>query len=398
MGSSSSLLSRRLRSRRVSRLRSHRVGAAVAASWVADFTALSLGALSALPSGLSLSRASSATVQTSASTVVTAGIGVDVARVGDDGSGAGLVLEEARTNLQTASRAEVGGAGWNVASGTVTANFAAGPDGSNVATRSQVTAGKYSQYWDSSARTGAHCCSVWARGTSAPQTLHGDIGLPNSFTLAGAATTSWARFTNVLVLAAQQMQLACVNNPTATLDCLSDLWQCEAGAFPTEAIVTTGATATRAGERLYHATSSALVRAGRLGLEVKIRPKGSSASYSANMRLWTIDANNYAEIDKTTRVLTVVVAGASFSFPTALPAWAAGDTLEIWLEAGGGAFASRAAARVNGGATVQLGLSSSAAGTIPATGAIDLLCNGTAAQFSARVQTLRAPATRPSWA
>ena len=80
--------------------------------------------------------------------------------------------------------------------------------------------------------------------------------------------------------------------------------QSEEAAFATEYIPNdinppTAGTATRAGERIYTLTTSDWLHSSRLGLYVKLQPKGSSSQYTANMRLWTIDASNYCEIDKT---------------------------------------------------------------------------------------------------
>ena len=103
--------------------------------WSADFTALPAGAAPTLPASLVLRRASAATVQTGTSTVVTQGIGPDIARIGrpTDADPLGMIIEEGRTNLIADGR-DLGTARWQAGSAaTVTLNVSIGPDGANSA-------------------------------------------------------------------------------------------------------------------------------------------------------------------------------------------------------------------------------------------------------------------------
>jgi hypothetical protein len=108
-----------------------------------DFTTLPPGPAATLPGGLILRRASAATVQTGSSTVITAGIGPDVARIGraSDADPYALVFEEARTNLVPDSR-NLGASSWMASSmTTLTLDAAVGPDGVASADRVVVGAG-----------------------------------------------------------------------------------------------------------------------------------------------------------------------------------------------------------------------------------------------------------------
>ena len=89
----------------------------------ARFAAMPLGALATLPSGLSYSRSTAGTVQTSASTLVT-GIGVDVARIGMNG----LVIEPSTTEFLLNSRNMAAGS-WGAAGGATLTGGQSDPEG-----------------------------------------------------------------------------------------------------------------------------------------------------------------------------------------------------------------------------------------------------------------------------
>lgn len=392
----------------------HRIVTAGPILWTVDFTALAPGAVDLSATGAVLTRASSATVQTSSSTVVTAGIGNDVARVGSNGTALGLVLEETRTNFIARARDATSVAWQPGGSAPQTRPYGVGPDGdATTPTRHQISSAGSSRYYACSGMgttTAIHSC--WIRRpltTGAIQVAGTGAGTgTNCFYGTTSAGTTWQRVSAREGPIAGAFNASSGNANDATtrggiaaqaLDQVTDLHQAESGLHPTEVIITAGATGTRAGERLYYATGSSLINNGRLGLGYSIHPKGTSSQYLANMRLWTIDASNYCEVDFSTRKIVTVIGGVSYTTASAMT-WAASDQVDIWVEAGGGTLNTVAKYRVNEGSTTTLGTSGAAQGTIAASGAVDLLCNGTANQFNAWVRTLAAyrDTQRPAWA
>lgn len=351
--------------------------------------------------GLTLTRASSATVQTSASEVVTTGIGVDDPRVGRYG----LVIEEARTNLFPSARSVAG-----IAVGsndTISANYAAGPDGVASADRHQILSAGYSNYFVPGSLA-ARTFSVWIRHATASGpsciAIEGSSAL-NSTADVRTVDTTWQRVS--LYRASGQYYLlndGRTNYPGTTAgarDVVIDIVQVEAGAFATEAILTTGAAATRAGERLAIDTSARLVRSGRIGIEIRFVPKFANTDITGSWAyLWSLDGNNQAYLQKSDNKIRVWSNGASFT-TTLGPSWSAGDTVDMWIEAGGGSLVTRVVYRVNGGAATVLGTSGAPqASLVSGTGASFLSEVNTTSQSSSWVQRIRAyaPGRRPQWA
>ncbi len=386
--------------------------APVRVRWTADFTGHVQGSLTRLPGGLALARASAATVRTSIVTVTTNGIAANVARVGDDGSHTGLVLEESRENKISYARDITAGPWTTGLSVVTTANAADGPDGTaSIADRSEVAKDGYSNYFGvTNATAGYYTMSQWyKRGSvaaSAQIVLYVDS--TGSFVASGGdAPEAWQRIAVTKNHASGDVYASPANGLDGTAgggvlnaarDVLTDLMQLEFAQFATEAIVTSGAAATRAGERLYLVDVATLLDAGRMNLEISVQPRGASSEFANDISVWTIDGNNYATIQQSNRKLKVVIAATSYEFTTAL-SWSAGDTVDLWIEAGGGSLLSKAQYRVNGGTPVDLGASGSAHSAISSGVAIDLLCSGTASQWTAWVRRIRAywNGSRPSW-
>lgn len=369
---------------------------------VFEFTTLTAGALTSVP-GLVFARASVATVQTGTSTLVTSGISADVARAGKrlDADKVGLVIEEARTNSLHHSRTFTTGSGWNAGSGTFTGGVAVtAPDGAGTASRQQTSVGQFGRVWTGTMPSGARVQSIWVRrhtGASGQHQWYAYDGTTVTSQLA-SIPAGWSRLSiaitaagtggQVEVQSSQDLTASGGGNPGA-LDNDLDLVQCEAGAFPTEAIVTSGAaTATRAGERLYHPAGTHLIDEGRVTFTVRLRPKGSSAQYSADMYLWKIDASNHARVDAATGAIIVTVGGVAYTTAAAMT-WAANDTVDIFLAAGGGTDATAAKYRVNNGSATTLSTGSpDTQAALVASSTLDLLCNGTSNQFTAWVESI----------
>ena len=351
------------------RIRSHLHpggGALPPVLWSADFTTLTPGAVATLPGSLVLTRASAATVQTGTSTVVTAGIGTDVARAGRrlDADTIGLVLEAERTNgAFNNSRNSTRN---NAGTGTETANQT-GPDGTANAARDAIGAGQYSTYWQNPLN-GPYTVgqpvtwSVWAKlasGSAPGRIEYNSAGWGQVAVTVGAA---WGRvsYTTNATTTSNLGLIPTTGRDGTARDNYTDLGQIESGAWASEAIVTTTGSATRAGERLYLASAAPYVNAGRLTLAISCRPKAARDKYAAAMRVWT-SGTDYAEINPTTGVMTVSIGGST---------------------------------------NTTAAITGSALGNVSTAGALDLLCNGTSNQLSAWITRMAAYRAnqRPAWA
>lgn len=364
--------------------------------------------------GIVFARASAGTVQVSASALVNA-IGTDVPRIGTNGVVAScLVFEESR--IQRCQRATFTDPTSLAGTSTVTQNYDTGPYGvANSAERCQTPSGTAGLNLIRSGQAASvyYIGSGWykqsAGGANSSQIIIGATGVAGGAFTTGA---SWARYftlplidtsTNRGLFVADGRNWSGVGGTTAgARDVTFDCMQTEDGRFPTEWINSYPANVdtTRAGERIY--TAVPMVDNGRLGFYARLYAKGSvggSYDYQNAMRLWTIDASNYAEMAITTGIVTVVIGGSSYSTPLGFT-FSRTDDVELWCEAGGGGLNTVVKARKNGGATTTLGTSGSPQSSIASPTSIDLLCNGTSAQFSAWVRRITAYPynTRPSWA
>ena len=379
----------------------------------ADFTTLAPGTPT-LPAGWAIARESSGdTVQTSAATIAS-GIVANTARVGSDGTHRGLVIEETRTNILLQSRITTLSGSWINSGGTRTAGYATSPDGSTLASRIQVPSSPTGVFYQSlvpGLTNGVgYTASAWyQQGGGASDYQFIFSGTVSAGLYGASVPVAWTRYSFPYTGLGETpgfCNFDIVDNraiisgaPAATAkDNVVDLVQFEQGSFPTEAIVSGVSPGTRAGEHCTY-TGSFVDGTGRLSLWVQVQPKGGSSQYTANMRLATIDANNYLEIDSTSLKIRSTVGGVAYVAPIAM-SWSALDTLDIFVAMGGGSLPTQVQYRVNGGATQILSF-----GVPPTQGAItpgssvDVLCAGTANQFSAylcKLQTFRSGAG-PAW-
>lgn len=391
--------------------------------WEADFTALTPGAYGgALPGGLSFARAvggnASETVQTSDTTLVITGMGVDVPRIGQYGSGVstrGLVLEhvftqqadDARLWTSGAPNTNTDGAPTTTTNQTPGSGAATADGGTALADRVELTASGQGRR-NSGLSVGLFSC--WARGWSGSDEL--SVGYFGGTAVNYSLTTSWRRCDFIGAADATNLYYFNRNSSlTGSANTARDLLldhrviasRGSGYLFLGETILnTTSANITRNAERLWHPTIANLLDNGRLSFETKIIPKGAATDYGANMYIWDKDANNFCRISNTTRRVDLTINSVSFSPATAL-SWNGKDVLELWVEGGGGVLNSNIKYRVNGGATTDLGSSGSAAASIGTGTAINLLCRNTtslAQQFTSWIQYIRAwkADKRPSWA
>jgi hypothetical protein len=379
-----------------------------------DLSTIGAGAAT-LPAGWNISRASTGSAQTGTSTVVT-GIAVDTPRGGRrlDADPVALVVEEGRTNRVLNSANWTLG-GWAISGGgsTNTANAAASPDGTTTATHvtTTTTTGTAESNSGEVATAGTYTVSAWLRQASGTGTTGFNFYRATTGRMGTLATvgTAWARLSltgavngteNEMVGPVDGRDWTGLTPPglgSGARDAYGWAAQRELGAFATEIIPTTTAVATRAPDRVWLTTGTALANNGQLSLAFALQPKGSSTSYSANLRFWTTQAGDYAEVDYQTRQVRIQSGGGIFL--TAAPmVWAANDSLDVFITVGP-VVPTQVHYRVNGGATVVLDTSLTTLPASTVSGTLDVLCNGTANTFSAWFRSLVAYKSggAPSW-
>lgn len=360
----------------------------------ADFQGLPLGAYSGtLPGGLSLTRDSVATVQTSASTVDSTP-GLNVPRIGSLGLGwQGLVLEESRINYTVASRTAstwTSGSGdtYTLNSGNVTA-----PDGAAVwAFRDQVPSGTYGRnYAPVMTASVPATATVWMRADTGIVMGRPRAGLSIPAANGVALTTTWQRFTwtaasndyTANVVDANEGRAVGGYSVAGACDGWQDFWQTELGSFGTEAIVTTSATATRAADELSYSTPANLIDNGRLSIEIWLRPKGARGEYTSQCQLWYMGASNQAWIDVNGQ-LHVMVGGVQVDCGSL--SWAAQEQIKIFVAAGNGA--TTASYEDGSGTTYQIACPSTPLPPITPGGSIKILNLNAINVFTAWVQRI----------
>jgi len=362
-----------------------------------DFSSASPGPATGLLGPLSFARASAANAQSGAAVMLVDGvsgtsIGTNVPRIVNFGTGAGLIVEKPAANLVALPRAFGSWPSAGAGVTTYTNNAVAGPDGQSFADRLQVASNAYARYQTIAVGAPPQWTtgSLWMRGAAGGEPYQMDIfhGVGN-FDVAGTLLATWARYawtqnmagTGGFVPGDGRFE-GNAGFPQA-LDFYADMGQAEASPY-----ATTWAASTRAGERLYHPTGSALVRGGKLTIDITFIPEYASSVITAAKRLWTdaADATTYLEIDPASLKLKASVVGSAVLLGTAIPAWSAFDTLRIQAVVGNGAPSGFAV--LNGGAQQSLGTGSAHA-AIALAGALDIACSGTSSQLDAAIKRLR---------
>lgn len=405
--------------------------------WTVDFRNSTVGPGGTLPNSLLFQRAlnsvsGSETVQTSDTTMQSAGFTADVPRIGQygtDNQTRGLVIEHSdrtqgparNTNKSSTAWTWTNGSGGTIPSNTV--NYVP-PSGlstpnttgtTNVASR--ITAAANTKGQVASVGFGYNRLSFWLRTATGTANWAGALRDPTPIVTIMTATlgTDWQR----IELDRQAFSgsfYVCCNDSTLipgistaaqdfVVDFVNTIGVANGYNFTTESINTGGSdiTLTRNPERLYLANNAALIDNGRLSFEIRLRPKGAANQYGAAMKLFYIDASNYCEIDNTTQRMNLVMNGVSFNPATALN-WNKKDILDLWVETGGGGLVSNLKYRTNNGTAVNLGSSGAPAPAIATGVAINLLCKsvlGThSEEFTSWIQTMTAYKSgyRPSWA
>lgn len=366
-----------------------------------DFSSVTPGAYTP-PGTIGFTRASTATVQTSAVTVVT-NISADQARVGDDGNGhKGLVIEETRDNRLIYANP----ASWTVPSAPngATVTTIAGPRGTVTSARIEDTSNTVGQNitltYSGFTVGQPYVASAW--GINLDPAKGGIAWVQNNTTYEvriSPTDTTWRRLQGAwsnAVLASGTASIWPQHDTPSLLGTIGcDFCQIENGKFITEAIDSNGSVSTRAGERLWIKDCSSLIRNGALTIDIALYPKGATALYSANMSLFYKDANNLAYISNA-GLLTVTIGGVSLTSTNAI-SWAANDLVEFYLDIGNGV--PIAYYRINGGDRIAFVMPATSQASIANSGTIDLLCQGTSNQFTSRVQSISIyqPGYQPTW-
>lgn len=362
-----------------------------------------LGTLSSFGSGmLSLTRASSATVQTGTSTIDSTAT-TDQARVGSLGLGwQGLVLEESHINRLADSR-DITTAAWTAGTGSSTTGYSAtAPDGAATVNRYNCTSAQYGRFSPYNGGANAYNESMWARSTTGTNSSQ---GLMNNVAFGGALTTSWVRQEIGGVTNGNDFFCYCLaagGGTAAARDYLVDFLSIQGDpthptSWSSEAIVTSGGAATRAADVLKIPSGLNVVSSGQISLYLQVYPKAASTGYNTTVAqyLFYLDANNYARIEPSTHKVSVTIASTTLTSASAI-SFSKYDNLEIFIQAGGGANCY-VSYRVNGGATTVL-LNAALAGSYSSAGAVTVL--GGAGNFSCWLSHLTAYSfsNKPVWA
>jgi hypothetical protein len=357
--------------------------------------------------GFTLTRPSTATVQTGPSAVVT-GIAADVVRVGNGGYGQGVCLEEERTNLALQSQTIDA---WSNNAASVTSNTTVAPDGTTTAdyVDQTVNLGPYDINEATTAAGLTKSVSTWYRyrATQPGKTSYLGSALDNTykFTLPRTSDLVWYKesATHVAMTTVQLRPWILRGTPAFTDEAQLDVWgvQVETGRFPTEYIPTTAASTVRSKDQLVY--NGDLVSNGRIAMEFKFIPKVSSVEHvaaAATMILWQASTSPFDFIAIGTAANAHIIRNsvAAYNSNTTLMTWARGDVIEMFVEGGGGVLASRAWYRKNGGATIALDTGGIIA-TNMQTSPTNYVLASTGSITNCWAQRVRAytPGRRPAW-
>jgi len=354
-----------------------------------DFYNMNAGIWNSIPSILSFSRGSVATVQTSANNVLITGINANIPRIGDDGYGRkGLIIEEPRTNYQNNSSPL---SGWTTSNSTI--STITGPAGENtgglIDSTTSFTGNATNTIINTSGGTAPLVSSGWiidlsnvGDGTIAMLTdiANGFTGtrpipLWTKYSGAYAASTSSNGTTTIY---------ATTQNASLTGTSGFEFLQVEKGYFPTESIITSGSPVTRSGDRLWLPDSTNIIFNGQVSIEVAYYAKGDYNKHLHSQIIFFMNASNKALI--TGGTVSVVVGGVTLN-STSSYTFNQNDLVELWLNAGNGI--PSCTMRINGGTKITHTFAQTTLSALPSSGTIDLLCAGEGGnQINGRVRTL----------
>lgn len=346
-----------------------------------DFSAQAVGTASDLY-GWTFSRASGASTYSTLAGTVVLGIAVDAGRIAAQSAGlAGLLIEPSRTNY-VLKASDLTGSGWTAGTAaTETANATTAPDGTVTAHRSAGASGTFGKYWSkavASAVNSRWVSSLWIKDNGGGRPSLVSAIFAQTATIYPAPVASWKRHTHRS--AANDSGIAGSNyifcdgrnclgiggGAAAAFDVYRWGHQAEIGPYATSLIATTGASATRAADRLSRSTTSALTAGRKLRIYSRFTALAAETDYSEPgataerflvqdttgfYKIWAESGKIYAQAyaDDVSTFASVYTTSGSLS-------WAAGDLVELWVSMGGG-VSPVIEWRINGGAIVTPTLS-----------------------------------------
>lgn len=380
--------------------------------------------------GITLSRATPATVRVSPTALVTSGIGNNAPRVGDGGYGRGLVVEEARSGYMPDSENQ---SGYGVASGapTVDANNLVAPDGSTTGDtvtddsavayestgRSAAVAADTSSYVvrlfirkqvAATAQVGINCGLTGGTTVAKSPRFNAQTGVGNADVASVEDWGDWWRVTSTVITNNGTNTSAYVHvYPSSTALGGGDnvastgsvgVWGIEfiKAGFLTEYIPTTAVAATRAADLLTTPTAN-LVRNDRVAVELTFIPKYAKAAGPGTTDVLYLGGGGWPNNTVLFGANNVVVrVGASIVYNEIGLDWSSYEPVTLWLEYGGNA-PLRCAYRRGAGAPIKLpdGPTVASLGSIAATTSLISQSSPLSSWFQ-RVRSF-VPGRRPAW-
>jgi hypothetical protein len=276
---------------------------------------VSKGVFTSPPIGLTIACPTAGrTSQTSPSTIVS-GLGPNTWRAHSvDGATFGLLVERATVAMPVPVNPASSGGDWEPypAMATVTANFAAGPDGAMTATRIQMVSGQYGPV-TLPGPVGPYTFSLWAlrngggtaywhrvtdgtHNVSVPVTGYGASWVRASISFASSATGAVGAF-----------DARMTGNPSydgSPVDIVSAWNQAEAGLYPTSNIAGARAADVLSGD------ATKLVPSGNLDWQLQIAPNFAQGEQGADAPLIWLDASNQVFLRASDSKVCVEIGGA----------------------------------------------------------------------------------------
>lgn len=273
----------------------------------------------------------------------------------------GVLIEGSRTNRMIQSRTPANIA-WSSGTAALTSAANAGVDGAALAFRELAGLSMVSQFQTALVGTGQECASVWVRAVSGAanhQIVGFDAGPSNIRANAKAVTTTYARNdvthtvgTSIGIIPLDSRDWSANGGQAAnTQDCYLDLAQSEQGYFPTSAIRTTAAAATRGADILTFASGqyfAALLSAGGAFTFAPLMTSAELVLQNIDMRLLQVGANDYVRLRNNagTAVLDLVCGGVVKG--TLSPTWSRDQVLSIRFNPAAGTITLAGATTGNG--------------------------------------------------
>lgn len=288
--------------------------------WRAEFGALPVStttngsantsAIAAMP--LVFARASSATAQTSESSLVISGVATDVPAIGEVGTGVGLLHEPANTN-DILHSSDVSQSAWIKGTGvTATANTSdvTDPAGGNAASKvvydgsGVANATRFAQ---SATIAVGEVVSLWARVASGTADIR--VGTNVEYGTAATLTTTWQRISFEATAAATGIYVYGANGSNAAFTIYVYGAQHDSRRFASSTTLTTTTSVTRAMTRLYKASEAVLQTTNgtynSIRLEFRFTALEAVSAMTADRFLFYTANSDYMYIAATTHEVAV---------------------------------------------------------------------------------------------